>query len=270
MAQRFSALFLLAVLTAAPWSASAASDPVVATFGDQKILCSEVEALHAAQFPQVALDQIFDQLVDTLINDRLLGETATKAGLRDDPEVKAYVRQKELEFMMMVYLQRKADKVVTDKAMKDSYAAYVADLPPMEEAHVHHIEAPTEVEARTLITQLKGGADFAALAAKHSKGPSAAKGGDLGFLTKDRIPPELVEAVFGLKDGAVTSEPVTMGGAWHVFKVTERRPATPPTFEQVQGLIARQLQAKAMEDEMIALRKKIKVVRFTKDGAPVK
>jgi peptidyl-prolyl cis-trans isomerase C len=47
-----------------------------------------------------------------------------------------------------------------------------------------HILVKTETEVNDLISQIDGGADFAALAREHSNCPSGAEGGDLGCLIK--------------------------------------------------------------------------------------
>src|SRR6476646_8366010 len=48
-------------------------------------------------------------------------------------------------------------------------------------------------EAKAILYQLKGGADFATLAKEKSKDPGAAEGGDLGFFTKDQMVPEFAD-----------------------------------------------------------------------------
>ncbi|MCW8982839.1 MAG: peptidylprolyl isomerase, partial [Gammaproteobacteria bacterium] len=50
----------------------------------------------------------------------------------------------------------------------------------MAKASARHILVKTKEEAEKLKRQLAGGADFAALAKKHSLCPSGKRGGDLG------------------------------------------------------------------------------------------
>ena len=54
---------------------------------------------------------------------------------------------------------------------------------------------------------MKAGADFAAIAKESSKGPEAARGGDLGWLTRGRMTPEFDNAAFALAPVAQTSKP---------------------------------------------------------------
>src|ERR1700739_5083039 len=96
-----------------------------------------------------------------------------------------------------------------------------------EEVHARHILVEGEDEAKAIIEQLKGGADFAKLAKEKSKDPGAAEGGDLGYFTKDQMVPEFAEVAFKLDKGQV-SEPVKTQFGWHIIKVEARRSAPPP------------------------------------------
>ena len=68
------------------------------------------------------------------------------------------------------------------------------------------------------------GADFAAIAAETSTGPSAVKGGDIGIFTADRMAEEFSAAAFDLEPGQV-SEPVKTKFGYHIIKVTGKWPA---------------------------------------------
>ncbi|MDN5353914.1 MAG: peptidyl-prolyl cis-trans isomerase [Candidatus Cloacimonadota bacterium] len=64
--------------------------------------------------------------------------------------------------------------------------------------------------------------DFAEVAKQYSEGPSASKGGDLGYFTADRMVPKFSEVAFQLKDGEV-SEPVLTRFGWHIIKKFDSR-----------------------------------------------
>ena len=105
-----------------------------------------------------------------------------------------------------------------------------------EEVHARHILVPTEDEAKAILAQLKGGADFATLAKEKSKDPGAADGGDLGYFTKEQMVPEFAEVAFKLDKGQL-SDPVKTQFGWHIIKVEDKRIKPTPTFEQVKAQI---------------------------------
>ncbi|PSQ97480.1 MAG: peptidylprolyl isomerase [Bacteroidetes bacterium SW_9_63_38] len=75
--------------------------------------------------------------------------------------------------------------------------------------------------AAALIDSTKAGTGFAALARRHSEGPSASKGGDLGFFTKDQMVDPFTEAAFALSDsGDVAPDPVRTRFGFHVIRLT--------------------------------------------------
>lgn len=87
----------------------------------------------------------------------------------------------------------------------------------------------------------QSGAGFAELAKEHSEGPSAKRGGDLGWFTKARMVPEFSEAAFKMQPGEV-SEPVRTQFGFHVIKVEGRKPAGKTPFAEAEPKIIRQLE----------------------------
>ncbi|HWU68868.1 MAG TPA: peptidylprolyl isomerase, partial [Stenotrophobium sp.] len=73
----------------------------------------------------------------------------------------------------------------------------------MPKASARHILVATENECSTLKTQIEGGADFAALAQKHSSCPSGRAGGELGSFSPGMMVPEFDKVVFSAPVGAV-------------------------------------------------------------------
>jgi len=75
--------------------------------------------------------------------------------------------------------------------------------------------------ATALIDSAKAGADFGGLARRHSEGPSASQGGDLGFFTKGQMVEPFSEAAFALADsGDIAPEPVRTRFGFHVIRLT--------------------------------------------------
>jgi peptidyl-prolyl cis-trans isomerase C len=108
-------------------------------------------------------------------------------------------------------------------------------------------EARKKAEA-VLAEAKKPDADFAALAKKHSEGPSNTRGGDLGFFPrKGSMVEPFAAAAFALKVGDVSDIVETQFG-YHIIKVTERKEAKVTTLEEATGAIREQIKAERMQE----------------------
>ena len=83
------------------------------------------------------------------------------------------------------------------------------------------IEA-TRTRADELTAQLRGGADFARVAASFSNAPEALQGGELGWRNTDRLPTLFIDAIKGLKPGDITPVFRSPNG-FHILKILGRR-----------------------------------------------
>ena len=99
------------------------------------------------------------------------------------------------------------------------------------QTHARHIlvrlnEVVSEADARNRLNELKyrveNGADFAELARLHSDDASAARGGDLGWISPGDTVPEFERPLDVLKPGQV-SAPFRTPFGWHIVQVLERR-----------------------------------------------
>ena len=91
----------------------------------------------------------------------------------------------------------------------------------MTVASARHILVETKEECEKLIEEIKGGADFAELAQKHSKCPSGQRGGELGEFGPGQMVKEFDEVVFGEAVG-VPHGPVKTDFGYHIVEITSR------------------------------------------------
>src|SRR5438105_7637693 len=133
-----------------------------------------------------------------------------------------------------------------------------------EEVRARHILVETEDEAKTILEQVKGGADFAALAKEKSKDPSAQEGGgDLGYFTKSQMVPEFAEVAFKMYPGQL-SNPVKTQFGWHIIKLEDKRNRQPPPFEVVKDQIYNYVARRAQAEFVAQLRETAKIERLDK------
>lgn len=86
--------------------------------------------------------------------------------------------------------------------------------------------------------RLDDGEDFAKVAKEESEDPdSAARGGDIGYVLHGVAPPALDKAVFSMEVGK-TSDPILTETGYNIVRVTEKRAASAPEFDQFKDDLA--------------------------------
>ncbi|WP_185983700.1 peptidylprolyl isomerase [Aureimonas mangrovi] len=215
-----------------------APETVVARVGTSEITESDIAAAAAdlgPQFGQLPPEQRRIAILAALIDIRSLSLEAAEAGLDQDPMVErrvAFLRDRALH---NAYFEREGVDAITDDELRARYEQEIAALEPVEEIHARHILLETEEEAREVIAELDGGADFEAIATERSNDPgSGQQGGDLGFFRAGQMVPAFEEAAFELEPGSYTEEPVETQFGWHVIQLVEKRESQPPAFEDVR------------------------------------
>jgi len=76
-------------------------------------------------------------------------------------------------------------------------------------------------DADNLATQLRAGAEFAAVARQFSQSPSAAEGGDIGTVYDGQLAPELNKALLSMKTGEM-SPPIRSIGGYYIVLLRQR------------------------------------------------
>lgn len=261
-----------AAAAAAPAGDLKMGDPVVAKIGGDDIKRSEVFTLITTlpdNVKQMPLEQLFPLALDQVINNKIVGEKADKAKLESDPEVTKLMSQAKTQIIRNVYVEHELGKMVSDKDLQKAYDKAVADM-PKEEIHARHILVKDEATAKDIIKQLDGGAKFEDLAKQSTDGPTASNGGDLGFFNKTQMVPEFADAAFKLKPGTYSKEPVKTQFGWHVIKVEEKRPVTPPKFEAVKTQLDAQVRREKLGTMLEQWQKEASIKKFDINGEPVK
>lgn len=113
-------------------------------------------------------------------------------------------------------------------------------------------------KAEDLLKQLKSGADFAELARRNSEDPgSAAKGGDLDWITRGQTVPEFEQAAFSLKPRELSGVIKTQYG-FHIIQVLEHEQPRLKPFEEVRGELAAEARRAQVYDKMQRLSDEIR------------
>jgi peptidyl-prolyl cis-trans isomerase C len=262
---------VLVVFLSATFAASRAQDdPVVARVNGTDIRQSDLtfaEEEIGNNIPNIPPQQKRDYLINYMVDVILLSQAAEQQKLGDRPEVKRRLAFDRNRLLMESLLQDAGRGALSDQAEHQVYDEAIKQAKSEEEVHARHILVPTEDEAKAILAQLKGGADFATLAKEKSKDPGAADGGDLGYFTREQMVPEFAEVAFKLGKGQL-SDPVKTQFGWHIIKVEDKRIRPTPTFDQVKGQIENYVAHRAQAQMVEKLRSAANIERLDKPTAP--
>lgn len=224
-------------------------------------------------------DQTVNSMVDTLITEALVNQEAKKAKItvtdqdlnaEIDEIKKQFSSDEEFEFILMqnqmtidqlkdqMRMQVQIEKLfepqieIKEEDIKRYFEENIEQFGEPEQIRASHILVDTQEEADSILKELQNGADFAQMAKEKSQDGSKDQGGDLDFFAQGRMVPEFDEAAFKLQVGEMSNVVESQYG-YHIIKVTDKKEAAAPTFEEHKEdarkqLFSQELNAKAPED----------------------
>lgn len=205
----------------------------------------------------------FDEVLEGLIEVKLLAVEAVDRRLDEEPEARHRLNTARDQILMNILLERIAEEKIDEAALRKMYEAQLQLLEPdlESEAHVRHILAPTRDAIEKIAAELKTGVDFAVLAARRSTDAATRlDGGDLGYLTAGAVSPELARVIRDIPKGGV-SRPFEDAQGWHVVKVEDVRKKRPPSIDELDEKIRRFLKEQEFEKILKELRADAEIVK---------
>ncbi len=230
-------------------------DPIAIVNG-QKLYESDLVAFLQRLPPQLQAQAqlLMPQILEQVVNNELATQAGHNAGLAQDAEVMSQLGKVEDLIVGQTYLQRAIDERVTDDKLEAAYQKYLEENPPQRELKARHILVATEDEAKAVIAELDGGADFAELAKEKSTGPSGANGGELPPFQEGQMVPEFSDAAFAMEVGTYSKEPVKTQFGFHVILLEDSSMSEPPAKDAVESELRDQLSQEAAEAVVTELR----------------
>lgn len=230
-------------------------------------LAQREQILRLLGFPADDQEALRSAALEQLVQDRLKLQAARQMGIEITPELvqagiedlarRAGTEPDALRGLMsaqgisgqaiedmataeMAWLQviraRFGDRIRPDEAEIDAELALVGDGTateyrileiglPIETSE--RSEAETRALAEDLAARLQAGGDFAAAVARYSRAPSAERGGEVGWISTERMPPQLGAMLAGMEVGEV-SQPLPVSGGISILKLLDKRSTDRP------------------------------------------
>ncbi len=261
--------------------ASAVNAAVLATVNGGSITSDEVNRvlLEGTQgrfdsLPADKQNELRQRIIEGMVAQQLVFDDAKKAGILESKEFKSeYQKLSErmkTQLAAKVWEQQQFESIKVDaKEVKAYFDANADEFIDKEKVHARHILMKNSEDAEAIIKSLKGlsgeklKAEFIALAKSKSTGPSAAKGGDLGYFPRGQMVPSFNDAAFAMREGTVSTEPVQSQFGYHIIYLEDKVAAKKMGFDEVKNFIEQRLKMdkfKAyMDKKMSALKSKAKI-----------
>ena len=208
------------------------------------------------QEPDTLTDEQREGMISELQDLYLLAALARENKLDSDPEVVAQLNFQRFSVLAGAMAN---DFLTNNEATEEEIRAEYEKTTSGDagkEYKARHILVESEDEAKAIIAELDGGADFVELAKEKSTGPSGPNGGDLGWFPPNRMVPPFSAAVVELEDNAYSKEPVQTQFGYHVILREGSRDLTPPPFETLQQQLKPQVEQQKFRDFIEAEREK--------------
>jgi len=201
-----------------------------------------------------------EQIINEMVDRQLLQQYAVKWGLDKEARLTIALEQQR---QLLLALAAKKNMLengikVTEKQLKDRYELEKEKADPTE-YHIQHINVATEDEAKDIIGKLDGGGDFSALATEFSLDKSKENGGDLGWVQKATILPQIFDSLVSMEKESYSKTPVQTQAGWQILKLVDSRPVTFLEFNQAKERLLPALQREYLMEKITALRDAAKI-----------
>lgn len=204
------------------------------------------------------------QTLEYIVNVYALAAEAEKQGVDKRPDVQKLLNFTRNDLLARFYLEglTKDLPTPTDAEAKAFYEGNKAEFVTPESIHLSHILVESEKDAKDVLARLKKGEKFGDIASQVSVCPSKDVKGDLDWMPRGSLAPEIEDVAFTLKNDQIQG-PVKTKFGYHVLLMHDKRPARENSYDQVKDMIMEQLkflkQQEQYEKIAEALRKKYNV-----------
>ncbi|MBN2357897.1 MAG: peptidylprolyl isomerase [Deltaproteobacteria bacterium] len=198
----------------------------------------EFEARFADHRKRFGSDQAYqDFLKRTNQSEQELRSELKKTLLRERLYAKLIPDSDPAETDAKAYYEKNLQRYVDPEQIKASHI-----LLKYQESDPDPVKQEKIAKCKKLTAEAKKGGDFAKLASEHSDGPTASRGGDLGFFPRGRMVKQFEDAAFAAKPGSVVG-PIETPFGCHVVKVFEKKERRQRPFEEAKPSVLATLKA---------------------------
>lgn len=218
-------------------------------------------------------EEVMGMVKDMLAKNRLTMQDYLKKLAEEGKTLESAKQEIRGQMLRMRLLRREVQSriLVTDEEIGEYYDKHREDYEGREAVHIRQIFLPVpegadsgardrvRAEANQLRERILKGERFEVMAARYSRGPAAAEGGDIGFVERGIMMPEVEKTAFSLPVGEV-SEVLETEAGFLLLVVVDKKGAglkpLPVVRDEIKAKIEDEKVNKKYDEWMAELRKK--------------
>jgi parvulin-like peptidyl-prolyl isomerase len=218
-------------------------------------------------------DEVMSTINNIMANNRMSMEEFKKNLAKDDLTFEQYKEKTKTQILKMRLFRFEVNYKVTvsDDEIGEYYKNHRNEYEGKEAVRIKQIllllpkdansksKEAIRAKAESVLKLLKSGEPFDLLAAKYSEGPAANRGGDLGFIEKGSMLPEVDRVAFSIPANEI-SPVIESSVGCHIIMVMDKRGEGLKTIDSVRAEIKKKIETEKLDkkfDEWVTeLRKK--------------
>lgn len=237
--------------------------------GIKKRFPSNKEFKDALQRSKLTIKDLDARMEKEIMIEKLFKKEVEDKVVVSDEEIKAHYenniqKYRELEQVRLRHIMIRFDNRsgIAESIPKTSSAQGSAQALPDKERQKTRTKEEAKAMAEKLLERIKSGEDFAALAYEYSDDPYRVKGGEIGYIHRGRMIPEIEALAFDAKTGEVKG-PLETGQGFYIIKIEDKKQERQLSFDEVRDRIKKELEEKKKEERikewLKTLREKAKI-----------
>ncbi|MFH1654369.1 MAG: peptidyl-prolyl cis-trans isomerase [Pseudomonadota bacterium] len=237
---------------------------VIATIGNDKIYRADLKGMmndivhsygEAPISGKLSCANLKTQALNRLIHDKLLNTESKKRGIGiPESELKSWLKDQTGESPSSEWIEKQRQRLtnkklaiailneklpLTNEQIESYYQSNKSSFVKPKSFHLIEISVDDKSKAKSILSLLRDGENFAKLAKKFSNTPSAKDSGDLGFISSEQLSPLLVDVFSNLKPGEYIMQKINK--EYKIFGVLKTRPEKTLTLDEARESIVEKI-----------------------------
>lgn len=232
------------------------------------------DSLPEALKAQPLTSEFVTMLLDRLLDMKRLSKAAESSKVADLPATQQKVKEVSPLIVQKAYLDGVINAYLqaNPAEMKERYEEMKRLWPTDEmEVRLKVILMDKVDDAKKVLADLRGGKIKWEEAVNKYSIDDAVKerAGDVGYLQRKALPEEFASVVFKAAKATMLPDVVRLGDKVAIVRVEDKRQVTPPSFQEMEPNIKREIDARVAMEHLTKLRQDSGVKAFDMDGKPL-